>query len=682
MGVSLMNAIRCSTRALAAAAMAGCLLCVSTSAAAQSAEPIPSSNGNGFDLRLFRPAVDSKGQFTINGTDILGAGDLSFGFVGDVGFGLLRIGGMNNAPLMDNQISGVLSANVGIGNVVVIGAQLPVHLFSGAGRSSQTQTLFDGIPTSGPGGYNPPGRGLSYQGLGDITLHAKLRWLRVEYFPVGLAIILQGGWGPTGGPRSFAGEPGGFVWPSVALEWRPARRWRVDFNLGARVPFAAGSTIGRQGGARTTYGPSATFGAGVSWRVIDVLDLVAETYGQAYLTGLGDLPASLPWETVAGLKVFVQRNSYLMVGGGTRVIPGALAAADARAFVGIVFEPSIGDTDGDGYRDDVDQCITDPEDFDNFQDDDGCSDPDNDRDSLLDVDDQCPIIPEDRDGDQDSDGCPEGQESDRDGDGILDQADRCADEPEDRDGFQDQDGCPDRDNDQDGILDTDDLCPNDAEDRDNFEDTNGCPDPDNDRDRIVDVRDRCPNDPETYNGTDDEDGCPDTGQVVVEEGQIRILQAINFETNSARIRPESMPIVEAVARTLIGNPQIELVEVQGHADERGNDEHNLRLTRDRAAAVVEALVERGVERSRLHSAGYGELCRAGYPPVPGQPPLNAVCQHGGPRWCHSERAWRHDRRVVFIILRTSDGPTNVRIVCPEAEHLIPEEDRPYHNPNP
>jgi outer membrane protein OmpA-like peptidoglycan-associated protein len=637
----------------------------------QSQTPIQATNGDGYDLRLFRPAVDSKGQFVVNGTDILGAWDLAFGLVVDYGRDLARIGapemaGGNNRALVANMFNATFLANVGLFNWLVVGVQVPVHLLDGPSGDI------------GVAGYRAPQMGSLYQGFGDVAFNLKLRLLRSELTHFGAAVILQASV-PTGSSRSFAGEPGATLWPQLALEWRPHRVFRVDLNAGYRHLFGRGSQLPQ--GAGTTYDSSLTAGLGFSVRVIPVMDLVAETYMQNYTNDIGR-GAAMPWEAVGGIKVFVQRNSYLMLGAGTRIPVGdALAAANLRAFIGIVFEPSIGDTDGDGYRDDVDRCPTQPEDFDLWQDADGCPEPDNDNDGLLDAQDACPNVPEDRDGDHDEDGCPEGDEGDRDGDGILDRVDQCPDQPEDRDQFQDQDGCPDPDNDQDSILDTDDLCPNDAEDRDNFEDQNGCPEPDNDRDRIPDQRDRCPNDPETYNGTDDEDGCPDTGQVVVEEGQIRILQAINFETNSARIRPDSVPIVEAVARTLIGNPQIELVEVQGHADERGNDEHNLRLTQDRAASVVEALVERGVQRSRLHSAGYGEYCRAGYPATPGQPPLNAECQHGGPRWCHSERAWRLDRRVVFLILRTSDGPTNVRIACPEGEHLIPEEDRQYHNPN-
>ena len=211
------------------------------------------------------------------------------------------------------------------------------------------------------------------------------------------------------------------------------------------------------------------------------------------------------------------------------------------------------------------------------------------------------------------------------------------------------------DTDGDGVVDADDRCREQPEDRDGYEDEDGCPDPDNDHDRIPDVRDRCPNEPETYNAHEDEDGCPDQGLAVLEENNIRILQAINFETNSAQILPESLPIVEAVAATLRANPQITRIQVQGHADERGNDDHNLQLTRDRSASVMRALVERGIEAGRLSSAGYGERC-----------PVDAG---------HNAAAWARNRRVVFLIVRTSNGPTRVELACPAAQDLIPEEDR-------
>ena len=226
---------------------------------------------------------------------------------------------------------------------------------------------------------------------------------------------------------------------------------------------------------------------------------------------------------------------------------------------------------------------------------------------------------------------------DRDGDGILDDVDKCPDDPEDKDGFEDEDGCPDPDNDKDGILDVDDLCPNDPEDKDGFEDTDGCPDPDNDKDRILDKDDKCPNEPETYNGFEDEDGCPDKGRVIVRKGKLEILDKIYFETDKAIIKPISFPILDAIAATLKGNPQITEIEVQGHADERGDDDYNLKLTEARSQAVRTYLIDKGVEAGRLQAHGYGET-----KPVCGE---------------HNEDCWSRNRRVEFVILKRSDeGP--------------------------
>ena len=81
-----------------------------------------------------------------------------------------------------------------------------------------------------------------------------------------------------------------------------------------------------------------------------------------------------------------------------------------------VSPPRIGDLDGDGLLDDVDQCKTEPEDKDGFQDEDGCPEADNDGDGLLDAADKCPDVAEDKDGFEDEDGCPD---CDDDHDGVL-----------------------------------------------------------------------------------------------------------------------------------------------------------------------------------------------------------------------------------------------------------------------
>jgi OOP family OmpA-OmpF porin len=92
--------------------------------------------------------------------------------------------------------------------------------------------------------------------------------------------------------------------------------------------------------------------------------------------------------------------------------------------------PVVKDSDGDGIPDDIDRCPLDPEDFDGFQDEDGCPDPDNDGDGIVDKVDACPNTP----GPIENRGCPV---LDRDGDGIPDLDDKCPDVP----GLP-PDGCP------------------------------------------------------------------------------------------------------------------------------------------------------------------------------------------------------------------------------------------------
>jgi len=159
------------------------------------------------------------------------------------------------------------------------------------------------------------------------------------------------------------------------------------------------------------------------------------------------------------------------------------------------------DTDGDGVLDKDDPCQDQPEDFDGFEDQDGCPDPDNDKDGVLDVVDKCPLIP----GPADNNGCPEEKPQDRDGDGIVDKLDKCPDQAEDYDGFMDDDGCPELDNDKDGIVDSADKCPNEVGPLQNL----GCPILDKDGDGINDPQDKCPDEPEDKDGFQDDDGCPD-----------------------------------------------------------------------------------------------------------------------------------------------------------------------------
>ncbi len=91
------------------------------------------------------------------------------------------------------------------------------------------------------------------------------------------------------------------------------------------------------------------------------------------------------------------------------------------------------------------------------------------------------------------------------------------------------------------------------------------------------------------------------------EEQLRVQLAENpilFEVGSAVIDAQSAPIVEQVAAAIQLAPGIE-VEIVGHTDSTGSAEANQTLSEERAAAVLERLVELGVERDRLTSKGVG-----------------------------------------------------------------------------
>jgi outer membrane protein OmpA-like peptidoglycan-associated protein len=88
-------------------------------------------------------------------------------------------------------------------------------------------------------------------------------------------------------------------------------------------------------------------------------------------------------------------------------------------------------------------------------------------------------------------------------------------------------------------------------------------------------------------------------------GQVTIKDQVNFDFNSAVIGPQSTSILDEVAATILAHQEIARLEVQGHTDNVGDLAYNLQLSQQRAEAVVDALVKRGVPAERLTAAGYG-----------------------------------------------------------------------------
>lgn len=193
------------------------------------------------------------------------------------------------------------------------------------------------------------------------------------------------------------------------------------------------------------------------------------------------------------------------------------------------------------------------------------------------------------------------------------------------------------DRDGDGIMDPDDGCPDDPEDRDGFQDEDGCPDGDNDGDKIADLVDRCPNEAEVVNGVDDQDGCPDQGLFVVVEDRITLDEKVLFDTGRARVRRNGREVLSAIVAYIVAHPEFQQVTLEGHADERGSEEFNLKLSRSRAKRVKRALTELGLE-IEIDVAGFGES----------RPSADG----------HGEGAWKMNRRVEFVLLRKRKVPAS------------------------
>jgi len=87
------------------------------------------------------------------------------------------------------------------------------------------------------------------------------------------------------------------------------------------------------------------------------------------------------------------------------------------------------------------------------------------------------------------------------------------------------------------------------------------------------------------------------------------LSNIYYEFDRWELTPDARLVVDTLAEMLRINPSIQLV-LSAHTDCRGDDEYNLALSQRRAQSVVDYLITRGIEGSRLEAVGYGETSPA------------------------------------------------------------------------
>jgi outer membrane protein OmpA-like peptidoglycan-associated protein len=126
---------------------------------------------------------------------------------------------------------------------------------------------------------------------------------------------------------------------------------------------------------------------------------------------------------------------------------------------------------------------------------------------------------------------------------------------------------------------------------------------DSDGDGIPDADDACPDHP----GPAANHGCPQgtPQRVVVSATTLEILDQVHFATGKASIQTQSYWLLDQVAAVLKTHPDLLLVQVEGHTDDRGPSSFNILLSQARAAAVADYLVSKEVSRERLVARGFG-----------------------------------------------------------------------------
>jgi outer membrane protein OmpA-like peptidoglycan-associated protein len=385
------------------------------------APPASAQQGANIELQQFRPAMDSKGFITVNSSQVLGSLDLSFGLVTSWARLPLKFESAATRYEVANLVTPQLQAAIGLFGYGELGFGLPLTVNSGTA----------GGTTAGSEST------LGWQGVGDLQLHFKGRILPGWRYPVGLAALVTVTL-PTSTSDGWLGERHPTVYPSLIVDkdFGSGRRWHAGLNLGGRIrtgadTFVDASTATYTGtGESLTVGNELLYGAALSYNVAPQrVDVVGELFGSVGAKQPNQSFArTSPAEAALGVKVYLANNSYFLVGGGAGLNPDGYGTPQVRFFGAFIFEPRVGDRDGDGVPDDVDRCPNEPGPRENT----GCPDEDRDNDGVVDRLDACPDTP----GIPEAQGCPGG---DRDGDGVPDQLDKCPDVA----GTKENDGCPD-----------------------------------------------------------------------------------------------------------------------------------------------------------------------------------------------------------------------------------------------
>ena len=541
-------------------------------ALAQTVEP--------FALDRFEASPAGDRFFGVAGADPAGKATLRLSLVLDYAYRPLVLyrndGDDDVGGIVSNQLFAHLGASLSLFDRLQLSLNVPFALV----------TSGDSPTTSGVALASPSGAA-----IGDLRAGLRLRLLGAPRGPVQLAL---GGviFFPTGDRDSYAGDDTVRGRPELVLSGE---------TEGLAYAVQTGVLLRP---ARTFAGSEITnefsFGAGIAALLLDrKLQIGPELYGSTTLEN-GFERGTTNLEAILGAR---GRVSSIVLGAG--IGPGitkGLGTPTLRCLLSIAYAPEEeaapekGDRDKDGIWDEEDAC---PDTYGIRSEDpkrNGC--PDTDADGVFDKDDACVDVKGVATDDPKTNGCP----PDRDGDGILDADDACPEVA----GVKNEDaklnGCP-PDRDGDGIFDNVDACPDVPGVASEDPEKNGCP-ADTDGDGITDDQDACPRERGKPNSDPKKNGCPSL--VRVTEKDIVILEKVEFKTGSDVILPQSDELLEQVAEVLRDHPEIVVIEIQGHTDNRGAAAYNKKLSDRRAASVMNWLATRGrIDEARLTSKGFG-----------------------------------------------------------------------------
>ncbi|HEX4338309.1 MAG TPA: OmpA family protein [Polyangiaceae bacterium] len=514
------------------------------------------ANSAGFTLDRLSPSDRGSAWFSLDSLDYSRHDKFALGVLGSYTHHPLVVYDLATGAkqtLVNQEFVAHIGGSYYFGNLARIGLDIPAL------------NVTDATARTVDGELYAPASGVHFGDLrlsGDIALLPADGPIRVG---IGAQLTL-----PTGKSKGFAGDDKvGFIPRATAggrIKW---------FEYGAQLG------VNVRGGANfsgQSVGSDARFAAAAGFTTENRRWLVGpEVFGRTSISGGSFSKQGTPVEALLGGHYFSAGGVSAGLGVGTGLSRG-FGAPDVRAVGSLEWTPVPTSPEAPKQKPDGDR----------------------DHDGIADSKDGCPDDAEDKDGFEDEDGCPE---FDNDKDGIADKTDKCPNQAEDVDGFEDEDGCPDNDNDKDGIADVDDKCPIQAEDKDGWQDEDGCPDPDNDGDNLPDAVDKCPNEPETVNGRDDEDGCPDL--LRVDQYQIKTVEPVYFEHNSAVIQTRSAQLIAEMASVIGARADLGVISIEGHTDSNGSAKRNQELSQARAESVAAALEKLGVPKERLTAKGYG-----------------------------------------------------------------------------